>query len=398
MIYLDNNATTPLDPRVAAAMRANLEGVPAPCNPSSVHAAGRRARGAFERARRSLAEAVGAEPLGVTFTGSGTESINLGLVGRCRAARKTGAPSGLLTTRMEHAAVLESAALLSSEGHEVYWIDVDERGAVDPAAAAHLVGAHEDIGVVSVGMVNSELGNLCDIKSLCAEVKSAREDVVVHTDAVQALGKTPVHFEDLGVDMMSVTAHKVYGPVGIAALVHARGLEIEPVLRGGSQERGRRPGTPSVMLAEAFALAASLAASEVEERAAHARALRGRLAQIVGTCGGLVLGAATLQVGNTVSARFPGCDGATLAMALDLEGVCVSTGSACSSGVAKASATMRAIGLSDTEGQEVIRISLGKNNTPDELERFGATLEAVLAQIRRGAPARGSTRIPGGAA
>jgi len=385
VIYLDNNATTSLDPRVVASMRTYLDDSPGPSNPSSVHAAGRRARGAFEGARRSLAEALGGEPLGLTFTGSGTESINLALVGRCRAARRKGAPSGLLTTRMEHAAVLESAALLSSEGHEVYWIDVDSRGAVDEESVVRALSARENIGVVSLGMVNSEIGNLCDIKSLCARVKSVREEVIVHTDAVQALGKAPLHFGDLGVDLMSVTAHKIHGPVGVGALVHARGLELDPVLRGGSQERGRRPGTPSVMLAEAFALAASFATGEVEERRTHVRALRGCLVELVEAHGGMVLGAASLQVGNTVSARFPGCDGATLAMALDLEGVCVSTGSACSSGVAKASATMRAIGLSDADGQQVIRISLGKDNTKEELERFGATLGAVLSQIRGGA-------------
>lgn len=382
VIYLDNNATTSLDPRVAASIRNYLEGTSAPCNPSSVHAAGRQARGAFERARRIVAEALGAEPLGLTFTGSGTESINLALVGRCRAARKKGAPCGLLTTRMEHAAVLESAGLLESEGHEVHWLDVDEHGAVTPEAAVKVLTAHENIGVVSIGMVNSELGNLCDIKRLCRVLKGVREDVVVHTDAVQALGKTPLHFGDLGVDMMSVTAHKVHGPVGIAALVHARGLELDPVLRGGSQERGRRPGTPSVMLAEAFAVAASLAAEEVEERRAHTQDLRRRLVALVEAHDGVVLGSASLQVGNTVSARFPGCEGATLAMALDLEGACVSTGSACSSGVAKASATMRAIGLSDLEGQQVIRISLGKDNTAEELERFDVILGGVLAQMR----------------
>ncbi|MGB1700473.1 MAG: cysteine desulfurase family protein [Nannocystaceae bacterium] len=392
MIYLDNNATTALDSRVAAQMRGYLEDTSGPCNPSSVHAAGREARGAFERARRALAEALGAEPLGITFTGSGTESINLALVGRCRAARARGLPSALLTTRMEHAAVLESAALLAREGHAVHWIDVDGRGAVDASAVAAQLRAHEDVGVVSVGMVNSELGNLCDIKSLGAAVKATRKDVLVHTDAVQALGKVPLHFEDLGVDMMSVTAHKLHGPVGIAALVHTRGLELDPVLRGGGQERGRRPGTPSVMLAEAFALAASLAAGEVEARRAHTSELRRRLVEVLTEHGGTVLGAPALQVGNTASVRFPGCEGATLAMALDLEGVCVSTGSACSSGVAKASATMRAIGLSDREGQEVIRVSLGKDNTREELDRFGAILGPVLSRIREGAVAMGGAR------
>ena len=382
MIYLDHNATTPLDPAVQEAMLVALRDHGGPTNPSSIHAAGRAARARFEGARRELATSLGADPLGVTFTASGTESINLALLGAARLARREGRPAGLLTSPMEHAAVPESASALAAAGHAVRHVSVDGQGRVDTAAVAAEVATDPDVGVVSIAMVNSELGNVTDVAELTARIKAARPEVFVHTDAVQALGKIPVNFDALGVDAMSVTAHKLHGPVGIAALVHRRGIELDPVLRGGGQERGRRPGTPSVLLAEAFAVAATRAVASLEARRAHVTGLRARVVEVVEAVGGEVLGAPEIQVGNTVSACFPGCDGGTLAMALDLEGICVSTGSACSAGVAQASATMRAMGLDEARGRSVVRISLGKDNRVADVEALGRALALVTARAR----------------
>lgn len=382
MIYLDHNATTPLDPAVGAAMALCLGEDAAPVNPSSVHAAGRAARGRFEAARRSIAGALDADPLGLTFTASGTESINMALLGYCRLARRTGAPAGVLTSPLEHAAVRECAATLAQEGHPIAWAEVDGQGRVSPEAIEAYVRAHPEIGMVSLGMVNSELGNVTDVARICSAVKAARPGVMVHTDAVQALGKIPVAFTALGVDLMSVTAHKLHGPVGIGALVHRRGVELAPVLCGGGQERGRRPGTQSVMLAEGFAAAVTAAVTRLDSTHAHVQALRAEVLRAVTAAGGEVLGAPELQVGNTVSAAFPGCDGATLAMALDLEGICVSTGSACSAGVARASSTMRAIGLDEERGRSVIRISLGRANTAEQVAVFDRILSKVVERVR----------------
>jgi len=384
VIDLDHNATTALDPRVAAAMSALMRSGAADGNPSSVHARGRAARAVVEEGRRRIAAAVGVEPLDVTFTSGGTEADNLAVLGVARALRAAGRPAGLLTTRLEHPAVADAARRLEGEGFPVVWLAVDARGRIDPEALVQALVAHPEIGLLSIAAANHELGNRYDLAAISAAARAVRPEILVHSDAVQALGKVRVDVPAWGVDLMSITAHKLHGPKGIGALVHRAHLKIEPLLSGGAQERGRRPGTEAPLLAHGFGLAVELATQELKPRTEHVARLSERLRAGLRALdlGATFNGDWEHDVGNTLNVRFDGCDGELVLMNLDLEGIAVSTGSACSAGTLEASPVLLALGLEPTVARGAIRISLGHDNVDGDVDHLLEVLPDILARVR----------------
>lgn len=381
MIDLDHNATTPPDPRVRAALAELLRREDLG-NPSSPHARGRAAREVVEDARRRVAAALGAEPLGVTFTAGGTEADNLAVLGVARALRAQGRPHGVLTSPLEHPAVGAAVAQLAAEGHPVELVPVDGAGRIDPEGVGERLRARPELGLVSLSAANHELGNAYDVPALAAAARAARPAVLVHSDAVQAVGKLPVSLRAWGVDMLSVSAHKLGGPAGVGALVHTRGLRVAPLLRGGAQERGRRPGTEATWLVHGFGLAVELAAAEQAQRRATMALRRERLLAGVTRLGARIHGDPEHHVGNTLGLAFPGCPGELVMIALDLEGIAVATGAACSSGLAEPSPVLRALGHGREEALEGVRLSLGPATTDAEVDTVLAALARVLPRIR----------------
>ncbi|MEM9460827.1 MAG: cysteine desulfurase family protein [Myxococcota bacterium] len=381
MIDLDHNATTPLDPRVRAAMVALLSREDLG-NPSSQHRRGQAAREVVEAARRRVAAATGAEPLGVTFTSGGTEADALAVLGVARALRAQGRPYGVLSARIEHPAVTAAVLRLESEGHPVRWIAVDEAGRVDPEQVADCLRSDPRVGLCSLAAANHELGNAYDVFALVAAVRAVRPDVLVHVDAVQSLGKEPVSLSAWGVDLLSVSAHKVGGPKGVGALVHARGLTVSPLMPGGQQERGRRGGTEALEIIDGFGLAAQWAAAEQARRRAHTDRLRSRLRVGLLALGARIHGDPERHTGNTLNVAFDGCPGELVMMNLDLAGFAVSTGAACSAGAAEPSPVLRALGQPVPRALEAVRISLHHTSTESEVEGLLGALAEVVPRVR----------------
>jgi cysteine desulfurase len=375
-IDLDHNATTRLDPRVREAMLPALMELYG--NPSSIHEEGRRSRDLVERARADVARLVGGAPSEITFTSGGTESDVLGVVGAARAARAAGRPARLVTSRLEHPAVLGAAAALAGEGFEVVWVDVDARGRIAPAAVAAAVG--EGAALVSLALANHELGNVYDVAGF---VRAIAGRALVHCDAVQAAGKLALDVRALGVDLLTISAHKLHGPKGAGALWVRRGVELAPGV-GGHQERGWRAGTENVPGIVGFGAAARLALDEGLAPSVTARvaALRDRLEAAAVAAGARVHGDVERRVGNTTNVAFAGVAGDLLVQALDLEGVAASTGAACTSGTVEPSPVIRALGVARREAAEAVRLSLGRDSRDEEIARVSALLPALVARIR----------------
>lgn len=386
VIDLDANAGAPLDPRVRAGLRALLERADALGNPSSLHRRGQAARAVVEDARRRLALAVGADPLSVTFTSGGTEADALAIVGGARALREQGRPHGVLSSRLEHPAVVASVQTLSREGYPCVWAPLDDRGRIFPQAVANALRMHPEIGLVSLMAANHELGNRYDVPGIVNAVRSVREDVWVHTDAVQGFGKVDLQFESWGVDMLSISSHKIGGPAGCGALVHRKTIRLAPMWHGGQHERGRRPGTEALLLLHAFGLAAELSMIRRAERGARVAVLRERLLEGLRGLGARIHGDLEQHTGNTINAAFPGCDGQLVLIALDLEGVAVSTGAACSSGSLEPSPVLLALGLSREHAAQGVRFSLGPHNDAAEVDTVLGLLPRILDRIRTVGP------------
>jgi cysteine desulfurase len=381
MIDFDHNATTPLHPRVSEAMAALLRRRDLG-NPSSVHGRGRAGRAVVEAARRAVAEAVGADPLMVTFTSGGTEAANLAVLGVAQGSSQRSRPAGVLTSRLEHPAVARAADRLRAEGHTVAFVEHDARGRIDPEAVGIALHANPDIGLVSLQASNHELGNAYRIDEIVRAAKSAVPEVLVHVDAVQAFGRVPVQLPEWGADLISISSHKIHGPPGAGALVHRKALHIAPMLHGGHQERGRRVGTEAWLAIHGFGVAASLVAPELGGRAQHTRKLRGRIVAGLLGLGARLHGDLERHVGNTINVAFEGAPGELVCMALDLEGIAVSTGAACSAGTLEPSPVLLALGLPHERAAEAIRISLGPDNTEAEVDTLLAKLPAVIARVR----------------
>ena len=376
-IYLDHAATTPVRPEVRAAMEPYLGG--AFGNPSSLHADGQRAKHALDDARDTVAAALGADAAEVTFTSGGTEADNAALVGVLLAHRNQGSDH-LITTQIEHEAVLNAARFLVTLGFRVTCLPVDEHGRVSPADVA---GAITDrTALVSVMHANNEVGTIQPVREI-AEIAHAR-GVLLHTDAVQTFGQLPVSIPDLGADLLTISGHKIYGPKGIGALYARAGIPLEPLLHGGTQERARRAGTENVPGIVGLAAAVRLLLPEREALAARLTGLRDRLISSLRERipGVLLNGHPTERLPNNVNVSLPGGDAEALLLALDLAGVSASAGSACTSGSIEPSHVLTALRLPDERVRGALRLTLGRDTTAAQIGRAVDTLAQILSRLR----------------
>jgi cysteine desulfurase len=379
--YLDHAASTPMLPEAIAAVTAAMASTG---NPSSLHAAGRRARRLVEESRETLAQAVGARPSEVVLTGGGTESDNLAVKGMFFARRAADRRrTRILASAVEHHAVLDAVEwLVAHEGAQVTWLPVDHVGRVHPAVLADALD--DDVALVSVMWVNNEVGTVQPVAAL-AEV-AHEYGVPLHTDAVQAVGQLPLDFGASGADAMTVTGHKFGGPLGAGALLLGRDVVCTPLLHGGGQERDVRSGTVDVPGVAGLAAAAVVAVERQPETAQRVGELRDRLvAGVRAAVPDAVLngdpGAGRLP-GNA-HFSFPGCEGDSLLLLLDARGVEVSTGSACSAGVARPSHVLLAMGADEERARGSLRFSLGHTSTDADVDALLDALPGVVERARR---------------
>lgn len=382
-VYLDHAATTPVLPAAAEALADALVHTG---NPSSLHASGRAARRTVEESRERLAAALGARPSEVLLTSGGTEADNLALQGLLRARRASDPRRRrVVVSAVEHHAVLDPAAWLAAhEDAEAVLLPVDRDGVVELDALHDELAAHGDeVALVSVMWANNEVGALQPLAEVVAAAHA--HGVPVHADAVQAVGQVPVDFGASGLDAMTVTAHKLGGPVGIGALLARRGLALEPVLHGGGQERGVRSGTLAAPLAAAFAVAAESAVGGRAAFAARTAALRDRLvAGVLASVPGATLRGPepARRLPANAHLTFAGCEGDSLLYLLDAAGVEVSTGSACQAGVPQPSHVLLAMGLPEDDARGALRFSLGHTSTDDDVDRVLEVLPGVVERAR----------------
>lgn len=375
MVYADHNATTPLDERVLEAMLPWLKGRYG--NPSSVHAPGREARAALDRAREQVAQLVGAHPSQVVFTSGGTEANNSALKGVAHRLPK----GRIAISAVEHASVSAPAAALRRFGWQCDAIGVDERGICTAEALNQVV--QDDTRLVSVMWANNETGAIQPVAALaerCGEL-----GILFHTDAVQAAGKLAVDFAASGAHLMSLSAHKLYGPKGIGALILDKALDMEPLLHGGGQEKGRRGGTENLPAIVGFGMAAELARVELDTRRRHLLDLRERLESRIARDlpQAVIFAEMAERLPNTVFLAVPGVEGQTLIMALDQQGIAVSSGSACGSEHTEPSGVLKAMGVDNDLALGAIRISLGKDNTEADIDVLAGSLVSQIKQLQR---------------
>jgi cysteine desulfurase len=374
-IYLDHAATTPMRREVTEAMRdAFLE---SNYNPSSLHDEGRRARALLEGARERIAAVLGASRNEITFTSGGTEANNIALFGVARAASRR---ARFVATAIEHHAVLAPLERLRDEGFEVSLLVVGSNGSIEPASFA--AALEVPTLLASVMYANNEIGTVQPIGELAAIAR--RHGALFHSDAVQAPAWLSLDVRDLGVDLLSISAHKFGGPRGVGALFVRRGVPIAPILLGVGQEFGRRSGTENVLGAVGMARALELAAAEREDRSREVARLRDRLeAGIRAAIPGVAVNGATApRLANNLNVSFPGADSAAMLIAFDLAGIAVSAGSACTSGTLEPSHVLEAIGLDERRRKAAIRFSLGPATTPAEIERVVAVLPSIAANLQ----------------
>jgi cysteine desulfurase len=378
-VYLDYNASAPLRPEARAAM---TEAAARAGNPSSAHREGAAARRLVEDARAAVAALVGAEPAEIVFTSGATEANNLALRGT--VAGRSGA--GIVTTAIEHASVLGTAAALAALGCDAVHVAVDDAGCVATADVVRTCSAAT--ALVSVGLANGEVGVVAPVAEIAAALRG--RDVLLHTDAAQAAGRIPIDVRALGVDLLSLSAHKLGGPTGVGALWIRRGRPLHAEMTGGPQERGRRAGTENVVGIAGFGAAADVARRELSAAATRMDALRARLWDgLRASFPDVVLNgpASGPRLPNTLNVTIPGCDGESLVTLLDLDGVAASLGSACAAGSAEPSHVLRAMGRSDAGARHGLRLSLGPGTTAAEIERALEILPRAVAQVRREAAA-----------
>ena len=373
-IYLDHAATTPLRPEVRAAMEPYLS-ADGFGNPSSLHADGQRAKRALDAARDTLACALGAQFSEITFTSGGTEADNAALVGVMLAR---GRGSHLITTQIEHEAVIETARFLEKLGFSVTYLPVDEQGRVAPRSVADALT--DRTALVSVMHANNEVGTVQPLREIADLVHA--HGAYLHTDAVQTFSQLPVNVHDLGADLLSVSAHKIYGPKGVGALYVRSGIPIEPLLHGGGQERGRRAGTENVPAIAGFGEAVRLLLPEREAVAARLTLLRDTfLAALRQRIPSMVLnGHPAERLPNNINLSFPGLDAETLLLTLDRAGISASSGSACTSGSIEPSHVLTAMGLPDDRVNSAIRLTLGRDTTRAEVDRAVDILAAIVTR------------------
>lgn len=379
MHYLDHSATTPVIDEAREAMLDVL--VNDYGNPSSVHAAGRAARALVETARERAAQAIGASPFEIVFTGGGTDADNLAIKGAAYKARGHG--NHIVTTTFEHHAVLDSAEYLAHNGAEVTRVEVGPSGVVAPEEVAAAV--RPSTVLVSVMTVNNEIGTIQPLAAIVDAVKAVNPNVMVHTDAVQALGNIPIDVHAWGVDLAAFSAHKVGGPKGVGALFVRSGVPLEPVLHGGGHERGMRSGTLNVPGIVGFGVAAEIAAKEVFEKADRLAPMRDRLfegirAEVPDV---VVNGEMARRVPGNLNISIPRADGETLLLLLDGAGIACSSGSACQSGAMDPSHVLLAIGVGHDLADGSLRFTLGRTSTDDDVDAVLEVLPEIVEKARR---------------
>jgi cysteine desulfurase len=375
--YFDYNATTPVHPEVVQAVAHALTETFG--NASSVHGFGQQAKAALDDARTSVADLIGGDPAEVVFTAGGTESDNFALRGAAEAQEARNRRR-IVTTAIEHEAVLNTCRHLVRRGYECTILPVTSHGVVTAESLSAAIG--DDVAVVSVMHANNEIGTVQPIEELA---KIAHEHgALFHTDAVQSAGKIPVSVRALGVDLLSLSGHKFYGPKGAGALWIRRGVRLAPILTGGRHERNRRAGTENVPGLIGLGVAASLAKASMAHEGVRLAGMRDRLERAVleRVPRTIVNGAETVRVPNTTNISFDGVEAESLLIALDLEGIAVSTGSACSSGTLEPSHVLKAMNLPAGRAQNAIRFSLGGSNTAEEIDRLVDVLPPIVEKLR----------------
>jgi cysteine desulfurase len=384
-VYLDNAATTPVDPRVVEAMRPYWESEWG--NPSSVYAIGRRSRRALDDARDRIAQVINCRANEIVFTGCGSESDNLATKGVAMAQSEQRGFKHVVTTAVEHHAVLHACEWISKHlGFEVTYVDVDGYGRVAPEAVANAV--RSDTALVSVMYANNEVGTVEPIAEIAQAVKRVNPATVVHTDAVQAGGLLPVDVQAMGVDLLALSGHKFYAPKGVGLLYVRRGTPLVHLLSGGGQERGVRAGTENVAYIVGMAKALELAHTESAARVAHVSRLRDRLvagvlAQVAGT---RLTGHPTERMPNSASFTIEGADGESILLNLDQEGIYASSGSACTSGTLEISHVLRALGLPDEQARGSLRLTTGMRTSDADVDRLLDVLPGVVERVREVTP------------
>ena len=390
VIYLDNNATTQLDPVVTQRMHELMQMRLA--NPSSQHAAGRRARQIVECAREKILEYCNARTQGMAsdqlvFTSGGTESNNLAIFGLSENR-----PGAIVVSGIEHPSVLAAAQYAEDHGREIRYLPCSSDGVVSLDRLKKWLAnpsATGPVALVSLMLANNETGVLQPVAKAASMCRKA--GVLIHTDAVQVLGKLDLNFAKLNVDAMTITAHKLHGPIGIGALLLRHGIEVEPRTYGGFQQLGQRPGTEMPVLAGGFETAVELAVTSMKERAGHMRDLRDALQRQILELApkAVAIGANIERLPHTLSISFPGVDRQALQLALDMAGVACSTGSACASGSSQPSHVLEAMGLPPEIVSSGIRFSLSAENTKEEMEETAAALARIVPKLLR----RGNRRF-----
>lgn len=371
-VYLDHNATTPLAPEALEAMLPYLNRQFG--NPSSRHGRGRDARAAVERARAQVAALVNTQPSQVIFTSGASEANNLAIKGWCGAAGQ----GCLAVGATEHPSVVAPALRQHQLGHGLKTLPVDFLGRIDLPALQSIL--QQGVGLVSVMLANNETGVIQDMREI--STRAHAHDALVHTDAAQAAGKIAVDFDACGVDMMSLSAHKLYGPKGAGALVVSKSVDLEALLHGGGQERGMRAGTENVAAIVGFGAAAELARQRLATAQARMQLLREYLEACLSRLDGVVVFASgASRLPNTVCLALPGLDGETAVMLLDQDGIAVSSGSSCSSGDSEPSHVLMAMGVEEEVARHAIRISLGLDNTQADIDTLISALERCLYRM-----------------
>jgi len=380
-VYMDNNATTPIHPEVKTAM---IDAMGVFGNPSSLHGPGREARQLVDAAREKVASFIGASPEEVMFVGSGSEANNTVLSAlACQRERCEYHREGLneiITTTIEHPCVLETSKCLQQRGVKVTYLDVDRYGKVNVEKVQEAVT--DRAGLISVMMANNEIGTIQDIKEM-AEI-AHQQGVLFHTDAVQAVGKIPVDVQELGVDFLTLSGHKIYGPKGIGALYVRKNAPFCPLIRGGHQERGRRAGTENTLGIIGLGKAIEMRSQEMQEEERRLLELKATLRKGIeeNVPDVLFIGHPTDCLPGTLNVSFDGAEGEAIILYLDLEGIAVSTGSACASGSLDPSHVILATGLPAECAHSSIRISMGRENTMEEVKYVIDVIPRVIGRLR----------------
>ncbi len=380
MIYMDYNATTPTDERVLEEMLPYFSQEYG--NPSSIYSLAQRARNAVEQARERVAKLLNADPREIIFTSGGTEADNFALKGVAYANQDKG--KHIITSQIEHHAVLNACKFLEKQGFPVTYLPVDRWGVVDIEALEKSITPQTIL--ISIMLANNEVGTIQPIK-IIAEI-AKKHGVYFHTDAVQGVGKIPVDVNDLGVDLLSLSAHKFYGPKGVGALYVRRGVRILPFINGGEQEKGRRAGTENVPGIVGLGKAAELAQREMEEEEKRVKKLRDKLEQkLVQKIPEIIVnGHPQKRLFNTLSICVKYVEGESMLMNLDKEGICASSGSACTSASLEPSHVLLAMGIPPEVAHGSLRFSLGKFNREADVEKVSEVLPPIVEELRRVSP------------